>query len=188
MPSLRADGDARFAESFLLQLAPIEAAQRGIASHGVHRGFAPQEPQQRVALLGELRRVAADRRSSIRSESAPHSWPRPSHRRSGGIAEEDLRGQRGDGAHAGMCHQPARLRPLARLRTDLLIEFVDVRRQMLDVAPAIPTGGAAACGASGKAASVAWPARLHSAARRRSPCASARPCSAFFTRVRIRTH
>lgn len=42
-------GDARLAESFLLQLPLIESAEGGIAPDRVHRGFAPQKAQQRVA-------------------------------------------------------------------------------------------------------------------------------------------
>jgi hypothetical protein len=46
--------DARLAESFLLELAPIGAAQRSVTPDRVHRCFTPQEPQERVALLREL--------------------------------------------------------------------------------------------------------------------------------------
>lgn len=51
---------------------------------------------------------------------------------SGEVAEEHFGGERGDRAHARVCHQPARLRPLRRLRTDLLIELVDVRGEMIE--------------------------------------------------------
>jgi hypothetical protein len=124
--------DARLAEAFLLQLPPIESAQRGVAPDRMHRGFAPQAPQQRVPLLGEVA-------ESLPAATRVLAWNQPDVTgqrlgidEAGGVAEEYFGRERGDRTHAGVCHQSARLGALRGLRTDLLIELVDVRGEMVE--------------------------------------------------------
>ena len=52
-PELARRRDARFAEPLLLQFAPVEALELGIAPHRMDRRFAPEKPQQRVALFAQ---------------------------------------------------------------------------------------------------------------------------------------
>jgi len=50
-PEFPSRRDFRLREAFLLQLAPVEALQRGVMRHGMLRGFTPQKPQEGIALF-----------------------------------------------------------------------------------------------------------------------------------------
>src|ERR1019366_7912456 len=45
--------NSRFAQSLLLQLAPVEALQLWVSAYGVHGGLAPEKTQQWVALFAQ---------------------------------------------------------------------------------------------------------------------------------------
>src|SRR5262249_51176534 len=51
---LASRGDARLANTFLLQFPAIEAPERRVMLDGVNRRFAPEQPEQRIALLRNL--------------------------------------------------------------------------------------------------------------------------------------
>jgi hypothetical protein len=55
-PELACGGDPSLSQSFLYQLAPVEALELGILVHRLHGCFAPEVAQQRIALLSSPRR------------------------------------------------------------------------------------------------------------------------------------
>jgi hypothetical protein len=52
-PEFASGGDPRFPQSFLYELAPIEAFQLWIAPYRVHRRLTPERAHQSVALLAQ---------------------------------------------------------------------------------------------------------------------------------------
>src|SRR5260221_11290204 len=123
--------DAGLRESFLHDLPTIETLELGIASHSMRGRLAPEKPQDRIALFAEppeslpcAARVLARDHTDVARECLSDEKPR-------GVADEDFRRQRRDGADARMGHQQRRSSTLIRHVLDSVVESIDVRLQVL---------------------------------------------------------
>jgi hypothetical protein len=122
---LTSGGDPGFAQSFLDQLAAVEAPEFGIAAHGMDRRFSPKKAHQRVALLAELPQSLAPSARMFAGDHSDVTGYGLTVGEASRITEKDFGGESGDGSDARMSHQPARLWPLLRLFFDLAVEIAD---------------------------------------------------------------
>src|SRR5580704_5187734 len=128
---LASDGHTRLPQAFLYQFAAVKTLQLRILACGMRPRFTPEKPQQRVALftqppepLSPSTRIFTWNHSHITSQGLAVC-------ESGGIAQKHLGRQRGDRPHSGMAHQQPRSGTFAGLLLDSLVQFRDLRFELL---------------------------------------------------------
>jgi hypothetical protein len=93
--------------------------------------FTPQTSEQGISLFGQLPQALPSAARVFARNHAHVTGQRLCIDKPGRVAHEHFGRERGDRPDAGMRHQPTGLRPLLRLGTDLLIEIVNLRGQMI---------------------------------------------------------
>src|SRR5262245_56114635 len=96
----------------------------------VNGRFAPEQPEQRIALLGNLTESLSGAARVLARDETDVSGHGLSVSEAPRIAEEHFRRQGGHGTDTGMGHEPCSLRALLRVRADALIEFSDLVGQL----------------------------------------------------------
>jgi len=130
-PELPRRRDAGFRDSLLHHLPAIEALQVGIPSHGMGGRLAPEKPEKRVALFAERAQSLPFAARVLPGDHADVARQRLPVEESRRIADKDLGRQCGNGPHARMRHQQGGAWALLRDVLDLLVETLNVRRQVL---------------------------------------------------------
>src|ERR1700675_4432590 len=119
-----------FAQSLLCQLAPVEALQLWISTHGVYGCFAPEKPQEGVTLFAQPTEpllTATGVLTGNHPHVAHHRFAISEPRR---VTQKYIGGQCRDRPYSRVAHQQLGSRALQGLVAHALIQFIDLRMQL----------------------------------------------------------